>query len=456
MQADNAALGKFAAAYPHRLAYKWADAGWTQEADWGPSVLRAVEFALHELGSRTWPSGATVTRANTRIIATGFSNGGGAVLKAAEQDTGHLLDGVVAMSPQILPRNDARIAIQQGMVTRNGVRTIFDKLTFTNLYNACAALALPDTPGASGLAFAANRCASLADAGLLRATTTREQAREALDKLHAYGMQPEADAQIAGGALAEQSTLGQASQYGGFTAAEHLCGLSFSSVDGAGRPRKPTAAESAQWFVSQAGGTPDGSIVTVVNDADPAGPRKSSLSSSASTGRQDYNFDAAMCLRELSVGTSVNAKRVQAGLQSVLATADVGKLPTLIVHGRADPVEPPDFTSRAYVGLHSLVSGDAGNLRYIEVTRATHGEPGATATGLVPLTPYQLRALEAMWAHLSKSEPLPPSQVVRTSAPSGVAGGKPQVEAADLPAIAAKPTTGNRIVATHGLVTVPE
>lgn len=455
-QRDDAALRAYAAAHPHRLAYKWADAGWTQEADWGPSVLRAVEFALFELGGRSWPSGATVTRANTRIIATGFSNGGGAVLKAAEQDTRHLLDGVVAMSPQILPRSDSRIVVTQGSTPRNAARTIFDKLTFTNLYNACAALALPDTPGASGLTYAANRCASLADAGLLKGKTTSEQAREALDKLHAYGMQTEADAQIAGGAMAEQSTLGQASQYGRFTAVDALCGLSFAAVDASGRPRKPTANEAAQWYVTQAGGTPDGSIVTVINDADPAGARKSSMSTSASTGRQDYNFDAAMCLRELSVGTSANAKRVQAGLQSVLATGDVGNLPTLIVHGRADPVEPPDFTSRAYLGLHSLVSGDGANLRYVEVTRATHGEPGATARGMVPLTPYQLRALEAMWAHLASGAPLPPSQVVRTSAPSGVAGGKPQVEAVDLPAIAATPAAGDRIVVARGVVKVPE
>jgi hydroxybutyrate-dimer hydrolase len=456
-QLQTPALQAYAASHPNRLAYKWADAGWTQEADWGQSVLRAVQFALFELGTRNWPDGATVRRANTRIIAAGFSNGGGAVLKAAEQDERHLLDGVVAMSPQIMTPLDTRVVIEQGAKRRVGAsHTIFDKLTFTNLYGACAALALPDTPGASNLKFAANRCASLTSAGLLQATTTAEQAAEALARVHAFGMQPEADAQIAGGALAEQSTLGQASQYGGFTASDALCGLSFASVDSAGRPRKPTAVEAAQWFASQAGGTPDGTIVTTINDADPAGARQSSVSTSASTGRQDYNVDAALCLRELATGTSANARRVQAGLKSVMATANVGMLPVMIVHGRADPVEPPDFTSRAYLGLNSLVAGGASNLRYIEVTNATHGEPGPAATGLVPLSPYHIQALEAMWAHLAVGKALPPSQLVRTYSPSGMAGGKPRVEAVDLPPIASSPVDANRIVARRGIVTVPD
>ncbi|QHJ00886.1 D-(-)-3-hydroxybutyrate oligomer hydrolase [Xylophilus rhododendri] len=452
-----AAAGAFSASHPHRLAYKWAHGGWTQEADWGQSVLRAVEFALAELGGRSWPGQATVTRANTRVIAAGFSNGGGAVLKAAEQDSGHLLDGVVAMSPQIMTPANPRVVIAQGQRVRaGGNRTILDLLSYSNLYRSCAALALPGTPGAAGLKFAANRCTSLVEAGLLKVGDTASQAQEALDRLHAFGMQPEADAQVAGSALAEQSTLGQASQYGRFTVAENLCGLSFAAIDKEGRPRPATPAESAQWFATQLGGTPDGRIVSVINDADPNGPRQSSLSVSRSTGRQDYNFDAALCLRELVVGHSADALRVQEGLRSVMATADVGALPTLIVHGRADLVEPPDFTSRAYLGLNSLVSAHTDALRYIEVTNATHGEPGAGARGLVPLSPYQLQALEALWSHLADGKPLPPSQLVRTAAPSGMAKGQPQVEAADLPPIRQQPARRDRILVKAGRVTVPD
>jgi len=457
LPADGPALQAFAVSHPYRLGYKWAHAGWTQEADWGQSVLRAVQFALHELGSRSWPGGATVARGNTRVIATGFSNGGGAVLKAAEQDEQGLIDGVVAMSPQIMTPMSERVVVEQGARRRVGAnRTIFDTLSFSNLYKSCAALALPDTPGASSLKFAANRCASLADAGLLKAGTVQQQARESLDRLHAFGLQAEADSQIAGGALAEQSALGQASQYGRFTLEENLCGLGFAAVDKDGKPRAASAAESAQWFASQVGGTPDGRIVTTINEADPNGARQSSVSVSRSTGRQDYNFDAAMCLRELAVGSSANALRVQAGLRSVLATGDLRSRPTLIVHGRADPVEPPDFTSRAYLGLNSLVAARPDTLRYVEVTLATHGEPGPAATGLVPLSPYQIQAMEAMWAHLAEGRPLPPSQVVRTSVPSGSAGGKPQVEASDLPRIAASPPRADRIVARDGRVTVPD
>lgn len=456
-QVETDSLRKFRAIHRNRLAYKWANSGWTQEAEWGHSVLRAVQFALWELGNRRWPSGGTVRRDNTRIIATGFSNGGGAVLKAAEQDIGHLLDGVVAMSPQIMVPADARIKIEQNNDRHTAVsHTILDKLSFSNLYNACAALALPHSPGVSSLKFGANRCASLAEAGMLSATTTATQAQEALDRIHEFGMQSEADGQIAGSAMAEQSTLGQASQYGRFSAADHLCGLSFAPTDQTGRPREPFATEMAQWFASQTGGTPDGTIVKVINDLDPSGPRQSSLSISASTGRQDYNFDAALCLRELAVGSSANARRVQSGLASVLATANIGMLPTLIVHGRADPVEPPDFTSRAYIGLNSIVEGKASKLRYIEVKNATHGDPNAAHKDLVPLSPYQVQALEALWAHLDGRASLPPNQIVRATAARVASGGSIKAEGPNLPPITLSPSADQLIHAEGGIVVVPD
>ena len=69
-------------------------------------MRQAADFALEVLQLAD-PGGAPYTHANTRVIAVGVSNGGGAVLRAAEL-TQQWLDGVVAISPNILPGEGGR------------------------------------------------------------------------------------------------------------------------------------------------------------------------------------------------------------------------------------------------------------------------------------------------------------------------------------------------------------
>jgi hydroxybutyrate-dimer hydrolase len=82
------------------IAVKHLHSGDNPEADWGRHVLQAARFGLAML-DRAYPDQAPFTPDNTRIIATGLSNGGGAVLQAAGLDDGHLLDGVVALEPNV-------------------------------------------------------------------------------------------------------------------------------------------------------------------------------------------------------------------------------------------------------------------------------------------------------------------------------------------------------------------
>src|SRR5688572_23080991 len=56
------------------------------EADWGRHVRQAADFALQSL-TQAFPDQAPFRHDNTRIIAVGLSNGGGAVLRAAEGDS---------------------------------------------------------------------------------------------------------------------------------------------------------------------------------------------------------------------------------------------------------------------------------------------------------------------------------------------------------------------------------
>jgi hydroxybutyrate-dimer hydrolase len=397
---DDAARAKFLADWPHRVAFKAAYSKQNPEKDWGDDLLKAIRFALYELQERD----PGFTRQNTLVIATGSSNGGGAALYAGERDaaTGaNLIDALVAREPQVQLKADDRVVVARGGVERRGSgRTLLDYFTFGNLYQPCAVLAVPNIPLKEKIGFAANRCASLRDKGLLNADTLDGQAKESLDRMHAYGWDADTDVGHAFGYLVapDATATKYANDHGRFDVRDRLCGYSYAAVDKDGRPVAVPPVEIAQNFAIAPGGAPAGSIDTI-NDDDPTGPRRSWLSESKSTHRQDYDLDGAICLRGLMTGQSPEAKRVQAGIAEFLATGRLGGKPTLIVHGRSDDRVPVSFSSRPYVALNSLEDGDASQLRYIEVTNAEHfgtDLPGFD-TRMIPLTLYHLRALDLMW-----------------------------------------------------------
>ena len=130
----------------------------------------------------------------------------------------------------------------------------------------------------------------------------------------------------------------------------------------------------------------------------------------------------------------------------------------MIVHGRSDDRVPVSFSSRPYLGLNNIVDGESAKLRYIEVTNAEHfgtDLPGFD-TRMVPLVLYHLRALDLMWAHLTRKTPLPPSQVVRTTPRGGEPGKAPMLQSVNVPSISAAPSEGDRILVDHGRVLVPD
>ena len=122
------------------------------------------------------------------------------------------------------------------------------------------------------------------------------------------------------------------------------------------------------------------------------------------------------------------------------------------MHGRADTLVPPAFTSRPYFGLNKIVEGAASKLSYIEVTNAQHFDafidnaalPGYDSM-FVPLHYYFIQAMDRMYAHLTTGAALPPSQVVRTTPRGGTPGQAPQITTANVPAIAQTPAAANLI-----------
>ena len=113
------------------IAVKHAHSLDNPEAAWGAHVRQAALHGLRVL-SEAFPEAAPFTAADTRVIAVGISNGGGAVLRAAETaDT--LFDAVVAGEPNV-------------HVDGHGGRSLYDYATEAALLMPCARLDLSDAP----------------------------------------------------------------------------------------------------------------------------------------------------------------------------------------------------------------------------------------------------------------------------------------------------------------------
>ena len=171
------------------IAVKQMHSGDNPEADWGRDVIQAAQFGLAML-DRAFPAEAPFTPRNTKIIATGLSNGGGAVLQAAGLDDGHLFAGVVALEPNV-------------NVPGHG-RAMYDYATEAAIWLPCALAterfaAAPFARASDGSIPPAwlQRCATLHAQGKLVGDTVAAQAEHAYAQLRRDGWTDEAMATAA-------------------------------------------------------------------------------------------------------------------------------------------------------------------------------------------------------------------------------------------------------------------
>ncbi|MDN5782889.1 MAG: D-(-)-3-hydroxybutyrate oligomer hydrolase, partial [Luteimonas sp.] len=216
---EDLAFAPEAAAAASGVAFKHAHSKDNPEADWGRHVKQAAQFALHAL-EEAMPDAAPFTFDNTRVIAVGISNGGGAVLRAAELD-GDWLDAVVAGEPNVFVE---------------GGRPIYDFATEAALLQPCALLHLAPESMAQPPMRAqvepvwALRCAALKAAGLVSGDSVAEQAKSAYDTMRASGWTDEAQrsgAASSGFDLWRSVAVTYASAYGRYGVGEHPCGYGF-------------------------------------------------------------------------------------------------------------------------------------------------------------------------------------------------------------------------------------
>lgn len=478
----------FNAATPNRFAFKNAHSQQNPEKSWGKSTLQAVQLAFYVLNEQLGPLAADGTHhlrllkpENTIVIASSISNGGGAALSAAEQDSGGWIDGVAVGEPQIQPVSDPTLVIKRGSTAVTGFgKTLVDQSTLANLYQPCAALsgAAAGSPG-SALVDAtrgANRCASLQAKGLLTTVTLSSQADESLAVLRKSGWENESTLlQALHYALATPAiAVTYVNAYARASVKANLCGLSFGATDAAGAPTTIAPAALAQIFATSSGLPPTAGI-NIINNNAVGGPLLDGISASQSTGVKDYDIDGALCLRSLVIGKDAvtgapltgaalaASTQLQASLAAVQATGNLHGKPAVIVHGRSDALIPVNHASRPYFGLNKIVEGAGSQLAYYEVTNANHfdgflGLPvlAGLDTKLVPLHRYFIQALDLMYAHLKKGTALPPSQVVRTVPRGGTAGSAPAITLTNVPPISEAPFPADQINFSGKTVSIPD
>ncbi|RNF85490.1 hydrogenase [Lysobacter psychrotolerans] len=372
------------------IAFKHAHSRDNPEADWGRHVRQAAQFALQSL-EQAFPQSAPFTFANTRVIAVGISNGGGAVLRAAEDEGEPWLDAVVAGEPN---------------VHVDGGRSLYDYTTEAALLMPCALLhpalaPLPQPPvSAQAAPLWALRCASLKQAGLVEGDDTASQSASAYARLRARGW---SDAALRAGALSVGFDLWRAvavtyaSAYGRHGAGEGPCGHAFSAINPDFTPRAATAVERAAWW-ADGSGIPPGAGVGIVD-----------------TRMQlpDATLPGLQCLRALHDDADA---AIHAGIAATRARPPRAGLPVVVVHGLDDGLIPPAFSSAPYVAMAKAAGRD---VRYWQVPHSQHfdgflGLPDYAARYL-PLLPYVYAALDRVQAHLDSGAPLPVDATLSTT-----------------------------------------
>ena len=477
-------LTVFNTATPNRFAFKHAHSGQNPEKDWGRTTLQAVEFAYYVLNERYGDRNIlgerlrTLKPSNTIVIASSISNGGGAAIAAAEQDSQWLIDGVAVSEPAVELPASPGVTVQRGGTALPVVgKTLVDFTSYANLYQPCASLAasISGSPYAAAFAsgfastalpIAPNRCAALRAAGLLNATTTAAQAEEALQKLRDYGWEPESSelhASLAAFEVAPAVSVTFANSLSRASVKDNLCGYSYAGATAAGAVT-PLAPEALASMFSTGNGVPPSSGVQLINNKGKFGAARDFLSVSTNSGVADWNTPGALCLRNLVTGNDGAARALQAGVDETRRNGNLQGKPAIIVHGRADALLPVNHTTRPYVALNRKVEGAASKLSYVEVTNAQHFDsfiglptvlPGYD-TRYIPLHVYLNRALDAMYDHLANGKALPPSQVVRTVPRGGNPGQAPAIQPANLPLIAGTPAAADRIEVSAGAIRVPD
>ena len=378
------------------IAVKYAHSGDHPEADWGRHVLQAMRFGLAMLG-QAYPEDAPFTPQNTRIIATGVSNGGAAVLQAAGLDTKGELAGVIALEPNV-------------HVAGSG-RALYDYASEAALWMPLALLdrRFDQVPYARApLSATWNwRAVGLRDAGWLHGGTLPEQAQEACERLLAAGWSEQGLAAAAGTTAFDawrMLLVAYASAYLRRGPRSMPGGFHYLPSGADGLPRPATPVERASWWADGSGLLP-GPGIGLYGGTDTS---------------PDPSLPGLRVLRALWEGEGSDADALRDAVAATAVALPCKALPIWVLHGDDDGLLAPSFSSLAYV---NWLRREGRTPCYWQVPYAQHfdgflGLPGF-GERYVPLLPYGYHALDRLHAHLFQGASWPQDPPLPQASPRG-------------------------------------
>ncbi|MFV0542109.1 MAG: 3-hydroxybutyrate oligomer hydrolase family protein [Marinicella pacifica] len=416
------------------------------EQYWGAFVLDATRYGLAVLNAEV---DSVFNSDNVTVMAASISNGGGAVIRAAEIDKDGLIDAVVAAEPQL--NMDYRYQLK-----KNGHSQSIDTLslielgTLLGVYEPCAAL----HPSLNNAPFKANtaliqpwlmqRCLVLQTSGLLPAGDTDLPAA-AMDKLLQAGITTEALA------MAQINTLSHmwagightyVNSYLQTKPEDQLCGVVFSGMTQMGQARALTEKEIKTMFAKGNGIAPSNGVEVAGINADGEPDKRLMM-------HPNFGFAAQQCLYN-----KARSQEMASAIKAIQVDGDLDQTPTIILHGTADGTVAINHASRAYFTKNQSRDNANQNLRFYEIENVQHFDaflayPGFNAR-FVPMHPYLEQALDMMWAYLKNQQPLPPSQYVSTQVRLMKDTELAPLSAENIPPISAQPT--DLIEANHDVL----
>ena len=393
------------------IAIKHMHSGDNPEADWGRDVIQAAQFGLAML-TRAYPHEAPFTPQNTRIIATGLSNGGAAVLQAAGLDQEGFFAGVVALEPNVHVADGGRPAYDYATEAAIWLPCALSSERFADV--PFARLPNRQPPPAWLL-----RCASLRAQGKLPGNTAPEQAEQAYQYLRGRGWTDEAMATAASTTafdLWRVIAAGYASAYLHRHAWEMPCGFRYAATGEGGKPGATDPAVRAAWW-ADASGIPPGNGVGLFNSANVS---------------SDPDLLGVECLRALWTGDDQLSQALHASVAATAVKLPRADLPMWVLHGASDGLLPTAFSSEPYV---AWMREHGRQPNYWKVPHAQHFDAFLALPGFgdqhVPLLPYGYVALERLWAHLFEGAAWPHDPPTPAARPRGA--GPLEAATLDLP-----------------------
>jgi len=421
----------------HCILFSHASSGVNLEAHWGACVLRTIDAALQLLNQEYPRLDHKFTPENTQIIASGISNGGGAVLRAVECDCEGWIDAAVVSEPNVAVTGLAGgLAVESGGYTHTRVGAgLYDYATQHLLLQPCALLEEAELSEPVRRAIGPVRAGleqwsrTLADLGILDPADYRDQ--NARRRLLESGVLTEAlqigHLNVTASVWAAVAAA-YASAYARSAPDELTCGISFAATDDTGVPRALTDEEFSRVFCDGNGIAPTAKISLIAPDS--TGQLREANQVGAVLAARLRALHTGELPSTLSAGGDSGdfegfARRLGAGVREIEMTASLNARPVIILHGRADALIPVNHASRAYYAVNQRHSNPDSEVRYYEIEHGQHFDAFLALPDLarryVPLQPHLLQAMDLMADHLAGGAELPPSQVVR-SRPRGVTG----------------------------------